>query len=179
MYSVVTIEEAPYTWWAGRDCLEHNVTFLDPATNLSTFVESTHSVNMDQVRSDEAASSSDGNPVASFFEKLQSAFLDEFEKDVASLSISLKKRPSQFRISSANGASNDKTLAFESSVVQKQVTYSWPGKTPYEAWKFSMCLRNFSSCSYSRQSRLRSASSLPHIRSCSREYADHQTVCSL
>ncbi|CRG87269.1 meiotic recombination protein SPO11 [Talaromyces islandicus] len=85
---------------------------------------------MDQV------TSLDESPVLCFFEKLQSAFLDEFEKDVAALSISLKKRPSQFHFSS-----DEKTLAFENGTVQKLVTYSWPGKSPHEAWKFSCVLR--------------------------------------
>ncbi|QKX61150.1 uncharacterized protein TRUGW13939_08297 [Talaromyces rugulosus] len=91
---------------------------------------------MDQLMPGKTSSSSDDSSVVCFFEKLQSAFLDEFEKDVAGLSISLKKRPSQYQISS-----EEKTLAFEKDAAQKQVTYSWPGKSPHEAWRFSCVLR--------------------------------------
>jgi hypothetical protein len=142
-----------------------------PSTLLFHCETGINSVDMDQLMPSKTSSSSDDSSVVCFFEKLQSAFLDEFEKDVAGLSISLKKRPSQYQISS-----DEKTLAFEKDAVQKQVTYSWPGKSPHEAWRFSRCLCITVSFSCSRKSRLHSASSLAHIRSCSRQSVAKQTV---
>ncbi|KAH8702282.1 putative meiosis-specific topoisomerase Spo11 [Talaromyces proteolyticus] len=81
------------------------------------------------------------NPVTRFFENLQSAFLDEFEKDVANLSITLKKRPTQFEISSGNDGADEIILAFGKDTTPRQITYSWPGKSPHEAWRFSCILR--------------------------------------
>lgn len=76
--------------------------------------------------------------VIRFFEDLQLSFLDEFDKDVAELSIALKKRPSHFQVATHDENSQDRILAMEAEAPERQMTYSWPGKTPREAWKFSM-----------------------------------------
>jgi meiotic recombination protein SPO11 len=96
---------------------------------------------MDSVPLAFAMAATENNPVFRFFENLQLSFLDEFDKDVAQLSVTLKKRPSQFRISNHNENPEDRILGMEPDVSERQMTYSWPGKTPQEAWKFSMWSR--------------------------------------
>lgn len=79
------------------------------------------------------------NPlVRQFFDRLQLSFLYEFDKDVAQPAITLKKRPSQFQIASHNDEPEERLLSTGSNGSDRLITYSWPGKSPYEAWKFSM-----------------------------------------
>lgn len=76
------------------------------------------------------------NPlVRQFFDQLQLSFLNEFDKDVAQPAITLKKRPSRFQIASHD---EERLLSTETNGSDRLITYSWPGKSPYEAWKFSM-----------------------------------------
>lgn len=72
-----------------------------------------------------------------FFDRLQLSFLTEFDKDVAQLGITLKKRRSHFQIAAHNDDPEEQLLSTEPRESERLITYSWPGKSPYEAWKFS------------------------------------------
>ncbi|OKL64093.1 hypothetical protein UA08_00319 [Talaromyces atroroseus] len=96
---------------------------------------------MDTFCLESAMTASENSPVLQFFENLQLSFLDEFDKGVAQLSVTLKKRPSHFQIATPHESSEDRILAMEPGVPERKMTYSWPGKTPQEAWKFSCILR--------------------------------------
>lgn len=76
--------------------------------------------------------------VRQFFDRLQLSFLDEFDKDAAQPAITLKKRRSQFQITSHGDGREEIILSTETNEYDRLITYSWPGKSPYEAWKFSM-----------------------------------------
>jgi meiotic recombination protein SPO11 len=79
------------------------------------------------------------NPlVRRFFDQLQVSFLDEFNKDVAQPAITLKKRPSHFQMATHDDNPEERMLSTEIVGSERLITYSWPGKSPYEAWKFSM-----------------------------------------
>ena len=77
--------------------------------------------------------------VRQFFDRLQLSFLDEFNKDAAQLAITLKKRPAHFQITANDDDPEERVLSAETDRSVRVITYSWPGKSPYEAWKFSMC----------------------------------------
>ncbi|KUL84945.1 hypothetical protein ZTR_07863 [Talaromyces verruculosus] len=82
------------------------------------------------------------NPlVRQFFDRLQLSFLNEFDKDVAQPAITLKKRPSHFQVTSHDGDPEERLLSAETDGSDRLITYSWPGKSPYEAWKFTCVLR--------------------------------------
>jgi len=79
------------------------------------------------------------NPlVRQFFDRLQLSFLNEFDKEVAQPAITLKKRPSHFQIAGHDDDPEERLLSMETNGSDRLITYSWPGKSPYEAWKFSM-----------------------------------------
>lgn len=79
------------------------------------------------------------NPlVGQFFDRLQLSFLTEFDKDVAQLAITLKKRRSNFQFMAQNDGLEERLLSTETYGSERLITYSWPGRSPYEAWKFSM-----------------------------------------
>jgi meiotic recombination protein SPO11 len=78
--------------------------------------------------------------VVRFIEDLLASILDELMEDNASPSITFKKRPSRATSTqiSPNGSGRDGgVLEVANESAEKFITYSWPGKTPYEAWKFS------------------------------------------
>uniref|UniRef100_A0A093XDK4 DNA topoisomerase (ATP-hydrolyzing) n=1 Tax=Talaromyces marneffei PM1 TaxID=1077442 RepID=A0A093XDK4_TALMA len=79
------------------------------------------------------------NPlVRQFFDRLQLSFLDEFSKDVAQPAITLKKRPSHFHVTTHDNSPEERMLSTETGGPERLTTYSWPGKSPYEAWKFRL-----------------------------------------
>jgi meiotic recombination protein SPO11 len=81
------------------------------------------------------------NPfVRQFFDRLQLSFLDEFDKDDAHPAITLKKRPSHFQIASHDDDPEERMLSTETEGSGRLISYSWPGNSPYEAWKFSTWL---------------------------------------
>lgn len=78
--------------------------------------------------------------VLQFFDRLQLSFLNEFDKDVAQPAITLKKRQTHFQIVAGNDDPEERLLSTETRGSERLITYSWPGNSPYEAWKFSMWL---------------------------------------
>ncbi|EED18059.1 meiosis-specific topoisomerase Spo11, putative [Talaromyces stipitatus ATCC 10500] len=82
------------------------------------------------------------NPlVRQFFDRLQLSFLDEFDKDVAQPAITLKKRPSHFQLATHDNDPEERMLSKEVDRSERLITYTWPGRSPYEAWKFTCILR--------------------------------------
>ncbi|KAF5014610.1 hypothetical protein F66182_14340, partial [Fusarium sp. NRRL 66182] len=79
--------------------------------------------------------------VGQFFDRLQLSFLTEFDKDVAQLAITLKKRRSHFQFMAQNDGLEERLLSTETYGSERLITYSWPGRSPYEAWKFTCVLR--------------------------------------
>lgn len=77
--------------------------------------------------------------ILAFFENLQLSFLDEFDKEIAQPGITLKKRSSRLQILTFHEDPEEKVLSMGMDGSERLMTYSWPGKTPYEAWKFSRC----------------------------------------
>src|SRR3982074_2170903 len=80
------------------------------------------------------------SPVLGFVEGLVGSILDELMEDNARPSITFKKRPSRarsFQISSNGNGREGGALQVATGSAEKLITYSWPGKTPYETWKFS------------------------------------------
>ena len=74
--------------------------------------------------------------VREFINNLLTSVIDDLMTPNGRPSISLKKRlnKGQYRINSENGA-------LESVGRELLMTYSWPGKTAYEAWRFGMRCR--------------------------------------
>ncbi|KAL1974781.1 hypothetical protein VTN31DRAFT_4985 [Thermomyces dupontii] len=82
------------------------------------------------------------DPVIQFVERILAAILREFLRPVPAPSITLKRRP--LTRSSGNSERHGTDMqgpSLEADPQDHYMTYSWPGETPYEAWKFSCALR--------------------------------------
>lgn len=105
---------------------------------------------IDLRNNDEALRS--GNPgtvqkVAKFIDDVTSFVIKELLKPDGCPSITLNRRSSQFNSHSLNMKTG--ALEADNAVSPCQCTYSWPGKTMYEGWRFGKLLapRSFSNIS--------------------------------
>ncbi|KAK2748971.1 hypothetical protein FQN57_007254 [Myotisia sp. PD_48] len=86
--------------------------------------------------SEQPVSSCEENKVCAFIDSLLISILDEMSRPDGNPSISLKRRSTQ-----ATYYLNQETCALQSESEIRTCTYSWPGTTAQEAWRFGVVLR--------------------------------------